>query len=249
MTQNAVETQTKNGKKSDKEYSIEWFEKTCIIKYKGKIKDRKVLKFVPFINSLGEAGVSIIAWLSVIVGYLSLMAVMIEYTGKISYIWLVILCIIPFSLFCYGLVLTPYVKYVGITGCKNCHKVYAYEETKNPEIKEVSTEDSYTISITRYWKCKYCGYMDITASPENITARKEKKLKKHIKIKCENCGKTELWLEYKKPDERSEENIFTRIRYYKCEYCGHINLKVEIKSACTESSTWESRGSDPRILN
>jgi len=198
LTRTAVEAQTKNGEESDKEYSIEWFQKTCTIEYKGEMKDRKILRFVPFINTLGEVGVSVIAWLSVIIGYFGLMAVVMEYIEKTSYIWVLILCIIPFSLFCYGLVLIPYVKYVGITGCKNCYKVYAYEETKNPDIKEVSTDDSYTISITRYWKCKYCGYTDITASPENITTRKEKMLKKHIKIKCENCGKTELWTRIQK---------------------------------------------------
>ncbi len=247
MTQNAVETQTKKGGKSEKEYSIEWFEKTCIIKYKGKIKDRKNLRFVPFINSLGEVGVSVIAWLSVIIGYFGLMAVMIEYMGKISYIWLVILCIIPFSLFIYGLVLLPYVKYIGVTGCKNCHKVYAYEETKNPDIKEVSTEKSYKVTITRYWKCKYCGYIDSTESPENICTYKEKK-KKPRKITCQKCEESELWFEYKDPDIKCIEEGSIRIRYYMCEYCKNVNIEVE-KISSSEGSSWESCGSDPRISN
>ncbi len=246
MTQPAVETQTKNGEKSDKEYSIEWFENTCIIEYKGEMKDRKILRFVPFINSLGEVGVSIIAWLSVIIGYFGLMAVMMEYMEKISYIWLVILCIVPFSLFIYGIVLLPYVKYIGVTGCRNCHKVYAYEETKNPDIKEVSTGKSYKVTITRYWKCKYCGYINSTDSPENIGTYKEKRKKKPRKIICQKCGESGLCFEYKDPDIKFVEEVSIRIRYYRCEYCKNVNIEVE-KISSSEGSSWESCGSDPRI--
>ncbi|MDQ1253677.1 MAG: hypothetical protein QG646_2864 [Euryarchaeota archaeon] len=211
------------------------------------MKDRKILRFVPFINTLGEIGVFVVAWLSIITGYFGLMAVMMEYIEKISFVWVLILCIIPFSLFLYGLVLTPYVKYVGITGCKNCHKVYAYEEIKNPDIKEVSTEDSYTISIARYWKCKYCGYTDITAGPENIGTYKGKK-KKPRKITCQKCGESGLFLEYKDPDIKFVEEVSIRIRYYMCEYCKNVNIEVE-KVSSSEGSSWENCGSDPRILN
>ena len=244
MTEIAGETQRKNGEKSDKDYSIEWFENTCIIEYKGEIKDRRILTFVPFINTLGEIGVSVTAWLSVITGYFG----GIIFSASLSDIWSIILVLTGhICLVCYGLILFSYVKYVGITGCKNCHKAYAYEETKKPDIKEVSTEKEYKITITRYWKCKYCGYIDSTESPENIGTNKGKK-KKPRKITCEKCGESGLYFEYKNPDIKFDDAASTRIRYYKCEYCGNVNIQVE-KTSSAEGSSWENRGSDPRILN
>ena len=244
MTQTAEEFHTKNGEKSDKDYSIEWFENTCIIEYKGEMKDRKILRFVPFINTLGEIGVLVTAWSILIIGYFGAI-IFIESPSEIWSMFLV--SAILFCLFFYGISLLSYVKYVGITGCKNCHKVYAYEETKKPDIKEVSTEKAYKVTITRYWKCKYCGYIDSTESPENIGTNKGKK-KKPRKITCEKCGESGLCFEYKDPDIKFVDEVSIRIRYYMCEYCKNVNIDVE-KTSASEGSSWENRGSDPRILN
>ena len=242
MTQTAVETQIKNGEKSDKDYSIEWFENICIIRYKGEMKDRKILRFVPFINTLGEIGVLVTACLSVIISYFSGI-ILLE---SVSDVWSTVLVSASiFCLFFYGIILFSYVKYVGITGCKNCHKVYAYEETKNPDIKEVSTEKSYKVTITRYWKCKYCGYIDRTESPENIGTNKGKR-KKPREITCQKCGESGLCFEYKDPDIKFVEEVSIRIRYYRCEYCKNVNIEVE-KTSASEGSNWESCGSDPRL--
>lgn len=89
MTQNA-ETKIKNGKEKHKEHSIEYVKKNriakytyygkiqelpiefieqmYITKYKGEIKNRKILKWVPLINTFGEASVQITGGLSVIIG-------------------------------------------------------------------------------------------------------------------------------------------------------------------------------------
>ena len=79
-------------------------------------------------------------------------------------------------------------EYVEAPKCKKCNMEYAYEEREEPDVKEVSTEDSYTLTITRYWKCKYCGHIDSSESSENIIAYKEEKgIPKEIE--CEKCGK------------------------------------------------------------
>lgn len=155
------------------------------------------------------------------------------------------------SFFIVGLGLFSYVKYVKATRCKICNKNYAYEETANPDVREVSTENSYTVAITRYWKCKRCGYIDSDESPEDIVTRKGK-IKKPKRIICEKCGKSGIYPEYKTPDIKCVDDYsgqtFTTIRYYKCEYCRHINLAVE-KNYCygEYNSSCERKGSDPRL--
>ena len=250
MIQNAGKILIKNGGKKDKEYSIEWIQKTCTIEYKGKMKDRGIIKWVPFINTLGKTAVQISAWSSVIIGCFFGICIFSENLPENLYLMLLIGSVCLFF-FIFGLRLFSYVKYVKATRCKICNKNYAYEETANPDIKEVSTENSYTVSITRFWKCKYCGHIDSSESSENIGTRKEK-MKKPKRIICEKCEKSGISHEYKKPDIKCEDNssgqTFTTIRYYKCEYCRHINLAVE-KNYCygEYNSSCESKGSDPRL--
>jgi DNA-directed RNA polymerase subunit M/transcription elongation factor TFIIS len=241
LTQTAGKPQKKNGEGKNKEYSIKWFGKNCTIEYKGEIKDRGFLKWVPFISILGETAVRITAWSSVIIGFFG---IYILPQGLSDVLFILLGCLL-FCVFYCGMFLFPYTNYIKATKCKKCHKVYAYEEMENPDIKEVSTEDTYTVTITRHWKCKYCGYIDNTESPENIDTHKGKK-KKPKRIFCEKCGKSGVYPEYKTPDVRSDEFAFTRIRFYKCEQCKYINIAVE-EASRGENSTWESKGSDPRL--
>ena len=244
LTQNAGKILIKNGGKKDKEYSIEWIQKTCTIEYKGKMKDRGILKWVPFINTLGKTAVQITAWSSVILS-VCIFFIVLPTLPENLYLMLLI-GFVFLSFFIVGLGLFSYVKYVKATRCKICNKNYAYEETANPDVREVSTENSYTVAITRYWKCKRCGYIDSDESPEDIVTRKGK-IKKPKRIICEKCGKSGIYPEYKTPDIKSNESIFTRIRYYKCEYCRHINIEVEEAYSGEDSSGWENKGSDPRL--
>ena len=58
-----VATHTYNGEIL--ELPIEFVEKVYITKYKGEIKDRKSLKWVPFINTFEVVAVQITGWLSI----------------------------------------------------------------------------------------------------------------------------------------------------------------------------------------
>jgi hypothetical protein len=138
--------------------------------------------------------------------------------------------------------------YIKNTTCKKCHKKYAYEEREEPDIKEVSTEKSYKVTIIRYWKCRHCGFIDISESREILICKKTWKCLRGIEIKCEKCGKIGTYSECRRPDIKTYGTTSTIIRYYKCEGCEHINIAVE--GACGGGEygpIYESRGSDPRL--
>ena len=259
MTKIGGETQTKDGKKH-KEYSIEsvkktrivtymydgkiqelpieYLEKMYITNYKGEIKDRKILKWVPFISTFEGVAVRITGLLIIILGaiiYAGAFYVFFEYVDKSKLITGFLLVILGsgagLSIFLAGMNLIYDVAYVKTTKCKICHKNFAYEEREEPDIKEVSTENSYIVTIIRYWKCKYCENIDSTESPENIKSHKEKK-EKPKEIKCEKCGKTGTSSECRDPDVKEESFPMsgvttTTIRYYKCKYCGSLNITEE----------------------
>lgn len=259
MTQNAGETYIKNVNGKNKEYSIKFVKKKrtvttytakgeikeypvdftqYITRYKGEIKNRKIFKWVPFIKSYGEIAVQTIGWLSIFLGLIIFIEIfeILEYFISLNFgqstLYLVAI-IVPFTgvyTWSTGTFLLRRVKYVSATRCKRCYKNYAYEEREEPDIEEISTEDSYTISITRYWKCKYCGHIDSSESPEGIKTYKGTK-QKPVKIMCEKCGKTELNSECRDPDVREENLGMTKIiittRYYKCKYCGKLNTTEE----------------------
>jgi len=225
LTAIEVETRTKKGGKKDKKYSIKCVQNVCKIEYKGKIKDRKLLKFVPLIGTFGETAVQITGRLSVIVGFFGVL-LFDEYRPDIGLIPTSVIMLCFIALLHYGIKLLSYSKYVKASRCKSCHRNYAYKETEHPDIREISTENSYNVLITRYWKCKHCGFIDRTESSENIWTRKGKK-REPKKITCGNCGKTKITSEFKDPDKKFNEYRAIRIRYYRCEYCGHINIIAE----------------------
>lgn len=249
MAQNDVETQTKKGEKSDKKYSIEFEQDWITIRtYKGKIRDRKILNRVPFIGRFGVAATRVTGWLNALLGaviYFGSFIVFMEYMNRSEVLTGFLICVVGsfvgLQIFIIGESLIYNVKYVGTIRCKRCYKKYAYEEREDPEIKEVSTEDSYAVTVIRFWKCRHCGFIDSSESPEKIKAHKGTR-EKPKKIKCEKCGETGISPECRKPDVKEisfpmielSSTIITTNRYYKCIHCGNLNTieeETEIRPA------------------
>jgi hypothetical protein len=253
LTEIAGETQRKNGEKSDKDYSIEWFGNTCIIRYKGEIYNRALFKGIPFIDYLGWIAVLFAGIIYIVLGICSMPVVLwITYHAlNINFLLgfiLSVLFLIPTGLILIGFGSFLSIPYIKNTTCKKCHKKYAYEERKEPDVKEVSTEKSYKVTITRYWKCKYCGNIDISESPETVRCYKVRKGRK-VEIKCEKCSRTGILPECRRPDAKVVDYMATTdIRYYRCEGCGHINIAVQKGLSSMDGTiSYESRGSDPRL--
>lgn len=115
------------------------------------------------------------------------------------------------------------------TVCNNCGKEFVCRETEKPNIKEISTPETYSIRITRYWGCKSCRYMNVRESSEGFVTKKEKIMKNSYlaKVQCKRCGKTGTYIEYKKPDIRvsKKDETMTR-RYYKCKFCKYEDIEA-----------------------
>lgn len=226
--------QTKSeGKRED--YSVECTQKIYTTTYKGKIKSRRNLKWMPSIKTHGKAAVHTTGGLIRIIAFclapLAPLFLIVSFFEE----WVLYLLFFPSYIVFMLLLLSgegilSQEEYVEATKCKKCHREYAYEEREEPDIKEVSTEESYTVIVTRYWKCKYCGHKDSSKSSENIKAYKGEK-KKPEKIKCEKCRKQEISPECRNPDIKVENftasATFITTRYYRCKYCRHVNIKVE----------------------
>jgi hypothetical protein len=225
----------KKNEEEIEDYSIECTQKIYTTTCKGKIKSRRTLKWIPSIETYGEAAVHIAGGLILIIAFCLVPLALLSLIGSFFEEWvlypLFFSLYIVFMLFLLsGAGILSHEEYVKATKCKKCHREYASEEREEPDIKEVSTEDSYTVTITRYWKCKYCGHRDSSKSSENIKAYKGEK-KKPEKIKCVKCGRQGISPECRNPDIKMEEFTgaanFITTRYYRCKYCRHVNTKVE----------------------
>jgi len=244
LTQNIVETQTKSVNGKNKTYSINFVQGeqaiiTCT--YKGEKRDRKNLNRVPYINSHGKKAVQITGWLGIFLGIVIFIGLFIalDYLVSLNFEESTYYLIIFIGSYggvdvCYiGNCLLCKVKYVEATRCKRCRKNYAYEEREKPDVKEVSTESSCIVTITRHWRCKKCGYIDSSESHENIkTYRGLKAIKRATrKVKCEKCGRSGFNFEFKYSDVKSGsfgmKGVETTTRYYKCNSCGNINIAEE----------------------
>ena len=229
-------------------------QKACTITYKGKRKDRRILNCVPFIENFGEDAVRIATFLIWILPLLCLSQFTDNPLFEKYYLWIPYI-FISSAFYVVGVDLHNSVKYVEATRCKKCGQNYGYEEREKPDIKEVSTEDSYNVTITRYWKCKYCGYRDSKKSTENIRTQKgDKRAPKEIE--CEKCGKIGINAECRNPDIKIDDSycytVTITTRYYKCKYCGHVNIeaeKREVNSTDNSYSVTTTKGKDLRILN
>lgn len=114
-------------------------------------------------------------------------------------------------------------EYYKDTFCKECGKKLACEEIGEPVMKETSSSGNYTLTVTRHWKCRYCGNVDIRESSENIFAEQGEMLPEFsLKgIECKKCRETGTIVEVKKPDIKEIGKQRLTRRYYKCTTCGH----------------------------
>ncbi|WP_162197333.1 hypothetical protein [Methanosarcina sp. 1.H.T.1A.1] len=116
--------------------------------------------------------------------------------------------------------------------CEKCGNEFSCEETKVPEIQETSTPYQYTIQVTRHWKCRTCGFINIRKSSEGFTTKKGSlnRLSSVAKIPCKRCGKTGAYVEYKDPDKSQSKvgahNEFVTRRYYRCKFCKYEDIKA-----------------------
>lgn len=129
-----------------------------------------------------------------------------------------------------GTILKNVDKYCKDTFCQKCGKDFAYEEIKEPEIKETSTFEDYIITITRHWRCKHCG--DEILKTEIMDIYKHKGEKSKVPAEnCKKCGNKSTINEYKKPDIKELRYKDTIIRHYKCTYCNHHEIMINEESS------------------
>lgn len=262
LTETKGEFRTKDSLGKDKDYSMKCTQDMCVTEYKGKIRYRKPFKRVPLVDTYGETAVKLFGILKIILGITGVLIAFIalgkmpeNLEGLEKYLLGTVILVIFYvssTLVLEGISSHSSAMFLKSLKCKQCGRKNAYEEREKPDIREDSTENSYTVTITRYWKCKYCGYLDISESSENIKCFKMKK-KKPTKIKCEECGVTSLVSECRNPDMKIEDHPggsnITEIRYYKCDYCGHLNIETK-KTRLNNMEPLASskiKGSDPRL--
>jgi len=118
------------------------------------------------------------------------------------------------------------------TRCGECCEPFACEEFEKPDVKELSTPHSYSVKITRYWKCKNCGHEEARTGSEGIvTCKGDPGVFTPRKISCRACGKNAACEEFKRPDVKEIKKKFwagvTTTRYYRCKYCGHEDFEVK----------------------
>ena len=109
--------------------------------------------------------------------------------------------------------------------CEKCGKYFVFEEFQAPLLKEESKTNAYIRTLTKYWRCKNCGYEDIKVEPQHIDHHYREKQPRLKEDKCEECGKEHAIEEYRNVDLL---NYFVRkkIRYLKCRYCGYHEIRL-----------------------
>jgi len=112
------------------------------------------------------------------------------------------------------------------TRCNNCGRDFAYEESQKPLIKEVSTQDRYEITRTRYWKCKYCANEDLREETLDYNQSKGKRNYWQERT-CKRCKNRYSMVEYRIPDVKEINSIKTTIRHYKCSHCSYREITME----------------------
>jgi hypothetical protein len=113
-------------------------------------------------------------------------------------------------------------KYYKNFRCTKCERDFAYEETKKPILKIISSDDAYEETITIYSKCKYCNNNNdkIKCIVQNSKSKTRRNPKKGLR--CRGCGNKFTLIEYRSPDVHFEyPNIFCTIKHYKCS-CGYM---------------------------
>ena len=121
--------------------------------------------------------------------------------------------------------------YLQDVRCERCGRKFACHESRIPDFREISTPVSYSIEITRYWKCKYCGSEDARTGFEGLLAKKGYGIGSFRlnRIKCAGCGRKHAYEEFKKEDMLTKEHLMgekiTFTRYYRCRFCGYEEIE------------------------
>ena len=117
--------------------------------------------------------------------------------------------------------------------CRLCGRKLACEEIKEAVINEISTSDEYIVTVVRYWKCKFCGRIDLREGPEDIVAKKgDYQSKCYLEriqfegIKCKNCGEKNVIEEFRRSDIKEQGSKRVIRNYYKCNNCGYIDIML-----------------------
>jgi DNA-directed RNA polymerase subunit RPC12/RpoP len=151
----------------------------------------------------------------------------VNFLGNNATDWFYILGII-FSLIplIISLCIQNVLEYYHDTFCKECGKKLACEEIGEPLMKETSSFGEYTLTVTRQWKCRYCGNVDTRQDQENIFAEQGEMLPSiSLKsIECKKCSGTGTLIEIKRPDIKEIGKRRSTRRYYKCTACGNEDI-------------------------
>ncbi|WP_269849637.1 hypothetical protein [Methanosarcina horonobensis] len=109
---------------------------------------------------------------------------------------------------------------------QKCGNKLACEEVGEPIMKETSSFGDYTLTVTRHWKCRYCGNVDTRESSENIFAEQGEMLPAvSLKgIECRKCGGIGTIVETKRPDIKEIGKKRLTRRYYNCTLCDHEDI-------------------------
>lgn len=212
---------------------------TLTITYTGKIYDFFLKSKSPYlINKYGEKKVQnaqrasgILAALSFVVYLLFLCFVLLINGTLIKYFWIIAITSVG------GIIVFLYIEsqlrqvneLYKDSKCKKCGKDFAYNEFQEPLIKEVSTHDKYKITMTRYWRCKYCG--DDNPVGESLYYRQSKgKINSREVRVCKICENRDSMREYRTPDIKEKNDDEITIRHYKCSHCGYYEITIKEKS-------------------
>lgn len=217
-------------KKTSCEQVLNTYIFTGAVEYK-KDRFKKVSLFL--INIFDEKALEIMSKMfflfCVIISLITIVNILSNGYGDWFYITGIVFSVISLII---SLFIQNVLEYYHDTFCKKCGKKLACEETGEPVMKETSSYGEYTLIVTRHWKCRYCGNVDIRESQENIFAEQGEMLPEvSLKnIECNKCSETGTLVEIKKPDIKEIGRQRLTRRYYKCTVCGHeeINESEEI---------------------
>ena len=220
----------KYSKKTSCEHVLNTYVFTGVVEFK-KHRFKKVSLFL--INIFDEKVLEIMSkiffLLCIVISLVTIVIFLYRGISDWIYILGIISSLVPLII---SLRIQSVLEYYQDTFCKECGKKLAYEEIGEPVMKETSSFGNYTLTVTRHWKCRYCGNVDIRESSENIFAEQGEMLPafslKHIE--CKKCSETGTIVEIKKPDIKEIGKRRLTRRYYKCTICGHedINESEEV---------------------
>ncbi len=203
-----------------------------------KYRFRKCSHFL--INTFDEKVLEITSKVFFLLCIITALVTTVNFLGNDTKDWFYILGII-FSLvsLIISICVQNVLEYYQDTFCKKCGNKLAYEEIGEPIMKETSSFGNYTLTVTRHWKCRYCGSVDIREGTENIFTEQGKMLPvASLKgIKCKKCSGIGTVMEIKKPDVKEIGKRRLTRRYYKCTLCSHDDIDESEEMICRRTHT------------